>query len=405
MNRETQWLADLVKDVHIKPWLVKPKTDTCQSRTENAFNSLATLFYPEYTKSQARKRFEKRLEKNLDRVRGLISTLSNVREYTIEWDESGNYHTELFMTFLQPALQRWHGTLTHLSIHVPLDLLNSFVTVKLPHLTHIHICLSSAGLTQRQINIHLDGFLVFLHNLKDTLSSISIQTTPSSKNLDLSRFFNFLGTFPHLRSISLTIPFDGAHLSNPLMFTQFVLKHGAKLESLTLKTTRCGAHSERLAPECINWIQTILSSIRAGNGGGGTGLPELQHVAVALRPLKAPLHIVSDFLLAHCTTLESITLMDRALDLTDLCAVLPAFSSSSGSGLTQFVSMPLKTLELRVDALSPHFLSLLQRRMGGLQTLKLEIVDRTQMARYTRDSVRFVDSLGGYTTKLMGFVL
>ncbi|RXW12179.1 hypothetical protein EST38_g13677, partial [Candolleomyces aberdarensis] len=190
--QENQRIADVVKCVHIKPWLVKPKTDTYQSRTENALNSVAMLFHPEYIRSQARKRFEKRMEKALNRVNTLISTLTNVREYTIEWDESQNYHARLFLSFLQPALQSWHGTLTRLSIHVPLHLLNSFVTVKLPHLTDIHICLSSGNLTRREIDIHLDGFLVFLHNLKDTLTGMSIQTTPSSVHLELSRFFRYL---------------------------------------------------------------------------------------------------------------------------------------------------------------------------------------------------------------------
>ncbi|KAJ2929158.1 hypothetical protein H1R20_g7950, partial [Candolleomyces eurysporus] len=208
--RVHQWIADVVNCVHIKPWLVNPKTDTYQSRTGNALNSVAVLFHPECIRSQARKKFEKRMEKALNHVSTLISTLTNVRGYTIEWDQSQNYHARLFLSFLQPALQSWHSTLTHLSIHVPLDLLNSFVTIKLPHLTDIHISLISGNLTLREINIRLDGFLVSLHNLKDTLTSISIQTTSSSLHLELSRFFRYLGTFPHLRAVALTIPFDGA---------------------------------------------------------------------------------------------------------------------------------------------------------------------------------------------------
>ncbi|KAJ2923894.1 hypothetical protein H1R20_g13202, partial [Candolleomyces eurysporus] len=292
------------------------------------------LFHPEYIRSQAKKRFEKHMEKAFNRVSTLISTLTNVRDYTIEGDESQNYHAGLFLSFLQPALQRWNGTLI-LSIDVPLDLLNSFVTVKLPHLSDIHICLSSAFL-------------------------------------------------------------------DPQAFSRFVQKHAATLKSLSLKTARCAMHSGRVAPECINWIQTILSSIRAqtvGGGGGGSRLPELQHVAVALRLLKALLHVISDFLAAHSTTLKSITLMDRALDLPDVCAVLPAFSTIGGSGLAQFVSMPLRSLEMRIDALSPNFLSLMARRLPYLQSLKLDLVDRTQMSGYARNSVcypflhRFVQDL------------
>ncbi|KAJ2923892.1 hypothetical protein H1R20_g13200, partial [Candolleomyces eurysporus] len=125
------------------------------------------LFHPEYIRSQARKRFEKRMEKALNRISPLTSVLTNVREHDIEWDESQNYHARLFLSFLHPALQSWHGTLTRLSIYVPLDLLNSF-TVKFPHLADIHVCLSSGELTRQEIDIHLD----------DSWHSSTISRTP-----------------------------------------------------------------------------------------------------------------------------------------------------------------------------------------------------------------------------------
>ncbi|KAJ2923890.1 hypothetical protein H1R20_g13198, partial [Candolleomyces eurysporus] len=265
----------------------------------------------------------------------------------------------------------------HLSIHVPLDLLNSFVTVKLPHLTDIQICLSSSNLTQHR------------HSPRRVLG-----VPPQSQgylDLDLN---------PNDTKLLFTIPFDGAQLSlDPQAFSCFIQKHAATLESPSLKTTHCASHSERVAPECVNWIHTILFSIRAQTIGGR--LPELQHVAVALRPLKAPLHVIWDFLAVHSITLKSITLMDRALDSPDVCAVLPAFSTTGGSGLAQFVSMPLRSLEMRIDALSPNFLSLMARRLPYLQSLKSDLVDRTQMSGYARNSVcypflrRFVQDFDG----------
>jgi hypothetical protein len=361
----------------MRPWLLKPQTQTYQSRTENALNMVAMWFDPDYTKKQAKKRNEKRLKKDVNHIKLLFAALKNVQEYHIEWDKNPHYPTQLFQAFLDP-LYSWRDTLTTLSIHIPVDLLNCFVTATLPHLRNIDITLSSGKMSQRRIDIHLDGFLVFLHNLKDTLRSLFIKTSPSSENLELSRFYRYLGTFPHLRSIGLMIPFDGAQLPDPQPFIKFVHKHSRTLESLSLQTARCAAHAGRLAPECFNWIQAIIASVQEP-------FPELENVAIALRPLRAPLDLITHFLRLHAPTLRSVALTDRMLEWGDVYnQILPALCSDSPLNLPP---IPLRTLQMRVDAVTPWILRGFATKLPHLRHLKLELADRARMTGYTDDLV------------------
>ncbi|KAF5340248.1 hypothetical protein D9611_007798 [Ephemerocybe angulata] len=386
--QDSEWVARSVKSVHMRTWLVKPQTQTYQSRTENALNTVAMLFDKDHTKKQVKKRLEKRLKKDLWHITSLFSVLRGIQDYHIEWDKNPTFPPQLFAAFLQP-LYAWRDTLTSLSIHIPVDLLNSFVTATLPNLQHIHVCLSSGKMSQGRINIHLDGFLVFLHNLKDTLTSFSVRTTPGSESLELSRFFRFLGTFPHLRAVSLMIPFDGAHLPDPQPFCKFIHKHSATLESLALKTTRCTAHAERIAPECFNWIQTILASAIQDP------FPELQNVVLALRPLRAPFGVLMDFLRLHSPTLKSVALTDRMLELGDVCNyILPALTASTNPIEAGYV--PLKTLEMRVDALQPRLLNSLWKKLPWLKCLKLDIADRNQMGEIVANMRRFERDLDAH---------
>ncbi|KAJ3520940.1 hypothetical protein NMY22_g12525 [Coprinellus aureogranulatus] len=384
--RDNQWIANVVTCVHMKPWLIKPKTQTYQSRTEHVFNTVAMVFDPDHTKKQVKKRFERRLEKDINHIKELFAVLHSVQQYHMEWDNNPDYPSQLFKAFLEP-LYSWRDTLTTLSIHIPVDLLNGFVTATLPRLRNIHICLSSGRMSQRKINIHLDGFLVFLHNLKDSLKSLSISSHPSSENLELSRFYKYLGTFPHLRAIALTVPLNGAHLADPRMFCSFIHKHSRTLESLSLQTTRCAPHAERLAPECLNWIQTIIASIQEP-------FPELEDVTIALRPLRAPLDILTHFIRMHAPTLKSVALTDRMLEWGDVYQhILPAFSSASPLDASM---IRLQTLQMRVTAVTPWILSGLATKLPRLKHLKLELADRARMAAHIQDLRKYEDDLDAY---------
>lgn len=250
-----------------------------------------------------------------------------------------------------------------LSIKLPPELLSLLVRVNLPRLENLEVTFHMAGLQERDIHIALDGFIVFVHNTKDSLRSLSILSTCSSENLDLSRLFKLLKRFPRLCSVSLSIPFDGGHLSNPASFSSFLEMHRETLQRLSLNASRCTpVHTGKYDPDCINWIQRIMLSVHVP-------FPQLRSLELALRPLRAPLHILSDFLTKHCPTLESLILNDRILTFADVECILEPFESIQPEALT------LKHLQFRVSYLSPELLFLLASRLPRLRSLSVYFTD------------------------------
>jgi len=385
-SRGNKRIGSSVKCVVIKPWSINPRSMTYQGRTRRLLQAFAMLCDPDYTKAQLQKKIDKRLDKDTKRVDTLFSTMVNVQEYHIDWDQDPTHHALLFRSFLKSGLESWRDTLTHLALHIPLEHLATLARITLPSLCTFNIQFTTLALSLREINIYLDGFMVFLHNLKDTLTSLSISSNPRSEHLDLSRFFRYLGSFPHLREMGLKIPFDGGQLSDPHTLCNFIARHTHTLRSLSLQTTRCAVHSSPVAPESAFWIQTVLSTLQSPSHPHSPAhpplpaFPELRSLTLALRPLKAPLDLISTFLRAHAGTLEHLALLDRTLDLYDLrTTLLPPLLSRWPVLDLRFLA-PLKSLEMRVDRISPHLLILLAQELPGLRKLRLEPADRGMYA-------------------------
>jgi len=357
------YVAERVSRVRIQPWLIQPRNKSCRSRTENFWNRFCMMLDPDHLKKQAEIRFQRRMKKDIDRVTSALGAMKRVEEYEITWNGGRRYHRQLFDAFLQPVLRDWAHTLLTLSIKLPPELLSLLVRVNLPRLENLEATLHTAELQERDIHNVLDGFIVFVHNTKDTLRSLSILSTSSSENLDLSRLFRLLNRFPRLRSASLSIPFDGGHLSDPTSFSSFLEMHRGTLQHLSLKASRCiPVHTGKYDPDCVNWIQRIIGSVHVP-------FPQLSSLELALRPLRAPLHILSDFLTIHSPTLESLILNDRILTLDDVQSIVAPFAS------IQPEALPLKRLKLRVSYLSPELLYLLASRLPRLRSLNLIFTD------------------------------
>ena len=357
------YVAARVSRVRIQPWLIPPRSKSHRSRTENLWNRFCMMLDPDHLKKQAERRFQRRIRKDIDRVTSALGAMKRVEEYEITWNEERRYHRQLFDAFLQPVLRDWAHTLVTLSIKLPPELLSLLVRVNLPRLENLEVTFHTAGLQEWNIHNALDGFIVFVHNTKDTLRSLSILSTSSSENLDLSRLFRLLKRFPRLRSASLSIPFDGGHLSNPTSFSSFLEMHRETLQCLSLKASRCTpVHTGKYDPDSANWIQRIIGSVHVP-------FPQLCSLELAMRPLRAPLHILSDFLTIHSPTLESLILNDRNLTFDDVQSILAPFASIHPEVL------PLKRLKLRVSYLSPELLFLLASQLPHLRSLSLNSTD------------------------------
>jgi hypothetical protein len=311
---------------------------------------------PHYTKKKVEQRLQKRLKKDTARVQGAFTVMKNVNEFIVEWDGDPNYHPEFYHAFVIRPLEVWSSHLISLSRCLPPSIFNSLARIRLPHLESLSVQFDTGNLPENDTMHLYDGFIVFINNLKDSLTSLKISSTSSSLNLNLSRIFRRMGTFPRLRKIALSIPFDGGHLLHPLAFSNFVAKHHGSLKDLSIVTSRCTVHSKMGDPEHVNWIQHILSSFNKP-------FPMLTSFEIALRPLRGPLETLHQFLDMHSTTLRSLSFTDRGLDVMDLERLFMS-PHMAWDGL--------EDLRFKVHTATAQLLTSIARLLPDLKTCSLE---------------------------------
>ncbi|KAJ3569055.1 hypothetical protein NP233_g5307 [Leucocoprinus birnbaumii] len=365
-------VATHVKKLTIEPWLVQPRTKTYVSRSENLWNRVNTFFNSGYMQQEAEKRVQKRINKDIMRVTSAVQRLNRVDEYQISYNErSTKHHRQLFEAFLSPTLEAFGSTLAKLTIKVPYNLLQQLSYVRLPQLREFDIYLCTGVASMDKVKYALDGFFVFVHNLQ-SLEHLGISATSCSRNLDLSYFSARWGTFPHLKSFSLCIPFNGGLLSSPEDFYEHLIKpHAGTLEKLKLSTS-CGglAPQGSLDPACHYWIQRILRS------SFKTPFPRLREVELALRPLKAELTDLHTFLQLHSASLQNLCLTDRALNIQELDQIFESLERLPGHR-----NDVLETLGVKMEVLDARTLVLIAHRLPQLKALNLAFTDLMEDAK------------------------
>lgn len=342
-----------MKRVVIRPWFITPP-----KVIPNIWTNIYEILDPEYIGRETERRLQRCLWEDCALVVSALDAMENIKEYFIEWNEENDYHPELYKACFTPISQKWIGQLTKLTIKVPPHLLKSLASIRLRNLETLEYHFCTGQMSPRDIDDIHNGFLVFVNNLKDSLEYISFISTHTSLYLDISRIYKLLGPFPKLRSISLSAPFDGAHLSDPLAFVEFLEKHRSTLKDISVLASRCTVHAWPSDPESIYWIQKILASVHSP-------FPRLRSLALAMRPLRASLNNVSDFLGMHVSTLDSLILTDRVLDYW----LERLFETASGNTLEL---EGLRHLRVKLTNLSPNILYYLASKMPGLTSLDIE---------------------------------
>ncbi|KAF9531396.1 hypothetical protein CPB83DRAFT_809056 [Crepidotus variabilis] len=351
-------VAGWVRRVRISPWLVQPRTKSPRSRTENLVVFLSRAIDPHFTEKVAQERLAKRLSKDGDRVTEAFGRMSNVEEYDITWDGNEQYHPELYQAYLSPILRLWSNQLKKLTLKIPPAFLDSLAGVRLPNLHSICFTFSTGSLTADEIRIAHTGFVVFINNLDRSLRSLSLVSANSSENLDLSHFFHQLGTFPQLQNLSISIPFDGGQLADPMTLVLFLEKHRRDLRELNLYTSVLSRRREGSHPPQLEWIQFILEAFQQP-------FPHLRSLGVALRPLRHPLNTLVRFLDMH-TALKSLKLLDRSLTSHELESLF----RTPGAG--PLLASSLDTLYMKVDSLDPRILNSITQLLPNLESLSIE---------------------------------
>lgn len=353
-------VAAYVKRLVIRPWLVNTAANHPPglSLRRSILSNVNEILDLNYHSREQERRLQKCLRNDIKLVVCALEAMQYIKEYAIEGDEEKPYHLQFYNEFFTPMLQRWAGQLTKLTIMVPPQCLNDLASVRLRNLETLEYHFRTGSQSSKDIDDTHNGFLVFVNNLKDSLESISFISTFASINLDITRIYKSLGTFPKLRSISLSAPYNGTHLSDPLVFVHFLEKHRPTLEDISLLTSRCTDHSMPGNPETTNWIQKILASIH-------TPFPRLRSLALAMRPLRAPLTNVANFLEMHMYTLDSLTLADRAFNPSEF----PPFMETS-SGFLDLTG--LRHFRVKFDNFYPEILYYLASKMPRLISLEIE---------------------------------
>lgn len=356
---ENSDVALWVRRVGLQPWLVNPRTKSPRSRTEKLIILLSKVFDPDYTNKVAEKRLQKRLNQDMIRVTSAFIRMQNVEEYEIGWFDDKTYHPEFYQAFVSPVLTMWSKQLVKLTLKIPPAFLNSLAGVHLPKLETFCFTFSTLNLSAVEIDTMHTGFIVFVNNLKSSLLSLSFMSTNTNENFDLCHIFRFLGTFPLLQGISISLPYDGGQLKDPLLFVQFLDRHREELRHLSIFTNRISVRKQEGSPSCIEWIQQILLALN-------TPFPRLKSLAVALRPLRHKLDAVIKFLDNHTSTLINLKLMDRSLAAHEIAALFGAPYSG------QILAHSLSMLHLKVYVFDPYFLTSIARRLPNLETLYIE---------------------------------
>lgn len=359
-------LGTHVRKLTIEPWLVQPRTKTYISRSENLWNRVNTFFNAKYMEQEAERRVQKRINKDIKRVTNAVQRLKNVDEYQILYDErSTKRHPQLIEAFLSPTLEAFGSSLKKLTIKVPFDLLQHLSYVRLPQLQEFDVYLCTGDAPMEEVKYALDGFFVFVHNLR-SLEHLGVSATSCSRNLDLSYFSKRWGAFPHLKSFSLCIPFNGTLLSSSEDLYEWIIKpHAGSLEKLRLSASSGAlAPQGSLPPDHHFWIQRILKS------SFNTPFPRLCEVELALRPLKAELTYLHTFLKLHSATLKKVCLTDRVLNIHEIVELFRSLESSPGHQ-----NYDLEALEIKVDVLSAQLLVLIAQQFPQLKALDLAFMD------------------------------
>lgn len=363
-------VARYVKRVVMRPWLVRPP---------ELRHSIREIFNPDHSERKREQKLQKSLREDIELVVGAFNAMQNINEYGVEWDEESHYRPELYKAFLAPTLQKWTGHLIKLTIKVPPEFLKFLASVRLRKLETLEYHFCTGVMSLMEIDDVHNGFLVFVNNLKDSLGCISFISTHASRNLDITRIYRSLGSFPKLRSISLSVPFEGAHLSDPLAFVEFLEKHRYTLKNINLLTSRCTPGRMASNPE---WIQTILISIHRP-------FPQLRSLALAMRPLRASLTNASHFLEIHLSTLDSLILADRALDYSEFARLM---KTTSGGSLDL---TGLRHLRIKLNVFCPNILYYLASKIPGLTSLDIECssirgndpATSTYLAKFSREII------------------
>jgi hypothetical protein len=315
----------------------------------------------EWWQRSEERRKQQKYEKAIKRISDAVKSLPNVQEYSVHCLQD-NGHTQLIQGLI-PTLSNWENSLTKLTLCVPPDTLLCLPRVKLARLENLELVFMSKASEMFLYNV-LEPLTVFVNNLYRTLQSLSVMASKSAAGVDLVFLFKNLGVFPHLRNFELCMPFDGSSFSTVAPLLSFLGNH-KRLRALKLGTKPPPVRRSPTSLEQREWIIQILRHLDDTFG-------DIQHIDVALRPLKAKATFLAliNFLSVHGHNLTSLTLSeDQSLTFAEVQDIFQP--------RTQFGFYHLQHLALNVHIINPELFRFLATKFLNLKHLEIGFQDFT----------------------------
>lgn len=362
-----------VSSLEIRPWWCEPADDEGIERgalLPRIKSRLSRLVARQYLAKQAQRRLGAHIERDISSIVEAVSTLPTVATYSVLVSEDEEeYHPKLIKGFLLRLLGTvgWAESLVKFALCVPPQQWVHLAPIRLPNLIEFDWRITTGREDKVTINGYLDPMFVFIHNLASTLSTLSITSTNASLYLDLSWFFSRLEAFRYLSGFTLSIPFDGAHVTNQRVLRDWLLRHGGSLARIRLGASQCQVRGDVSNPEAKYWIQSLFTTF--------TEMPNLRQLEFALRPLRADLAPLYDCLrmLTMGGQLESVTFTDRALTLKEIIPLVDALHVHTSCEYDCDTVPSVQSLGLRVRQLSPQLLNVIASKLPKLRSLSLHV--------------------------------
>ncbi|KAL0959272.1 hypothetical protein HGRIS_014543 [Hohenbuehelia grisea] len=364
-HMKDQHVSTRIRCLHIRPWHIDDIEPPKPGYFSRIRKKIKRMVDPEFPELEAKQLVQRRVQTELKVIMDVVKTIKDgVTEYFIEWDEQPLYHALFFSTLLHPLLRHVAHNLRKLTIKVPVERFRALIPserksqpVVLKNLRELRITLFTGSLPKKEIDENLEVLILFMHNVASTLQTLSITTTHNSANLDLSRFFHLLGKFPRLRHFSLSIPADGAHLSDVSSLKEFLFEHTLRSLSLTTLPSTSGVVQHYDAQEPC-WIPKTLKDAH---------FEELDTLTVSLIDFRRAREPTLRFLRSFAPNLTTLVLVDHLLTFEEVQHVLGpsvfrgmsrlerlAFSMTNfGPALMDFVVHTHPRLE-RLDVVFDH---------------------------------------------------
>ncbi|KAF9559392.1 hypothetical protein CPC08DRAFT_525929 [Agrocybe pediades] len=312
-----------------------------------------------------------------DQLLEVFAQLPSVQEFTVEWKLATEVEASFCVPLLRAICQSLQANnLRTIRLELMLDHLCELVS-SVTGLDHLEELWLHFACVEDDSERDLRRLADFINTLAPTLKSLSLS---SIGHLNFSWLYSNLTYLPHLTDLSLLLPCDPCHITDPTGFNQFLRTHRdvSRLHFspqyccyLSAQSAHIGSQSQaasHLPPR--QWLEMAFADVSfrnlgvlelglniLGSGGKRVMLP-IPRVAFAAKDVSR-LSVVGCF---------------GSLD--DLREVLQPFQISDHSR-----GSPPRTLVLEVHVLNVELLDLLAEHLPGMETLDL--------------TYRWVDQSGG----------